>query len=432
MSIEIGTLLLITFFTVLILTVFTKLSKSLNEKLVYLFITTSLFFYSGFGISYVNVDNKYIINYIVFLFCFLFSIRFTLGTGRKSHFVLFNSDDINFSIEKSKTFFKVMAYVYIATLFVYLITPNFRLQEFFSPPLSNAIGIHARAANKNSINQIADTLRYAVRPFFMVYLYLLVENNKKSSFFILIILWIYLEYLQLGYLSRYQMIIYLFFVILSTEIINYGELKLSRKTKFIILITMLFSVPILVAFLSLRMGNVVEFEGFFNSVKILIDGETYYPTYYDRINSGSWNISPITFIIWLIFLPIPSFIWSNKPYVDPSYALTTDVYSVYGMILSKSDANYYNSLPSMLGESMMIFGNEFYFMEAIIVGFFIGLYFRFLFRSKKLNVLTLYMTLMLLTLGRGGATSYMSGLINGTIVLILWIIFTKYAFKKLT
>lgn len=422
MIVEPGVLFIITAITALIMAIFIKYAKTKNEKLVYLFIAIGLYLYSGYGIAYTSVDNKYVSQYVLFLFCILSTFKLTVGTGRKRQYILFSENDIELTIEKSPRTVKILAVTFIATLFVYLITPRFRLQELIFPPLSNAVGIHARAANKNIINRIADTVNIAVRPFFLIYLQSLADEKKQVKYFAFSALWIYLEYLQLGYLSRYQMMIYLMFIIFSLEINKYGEIVLSRKTKYILTITIVVSIPLMVAFLSLRTGRGVEISGFASSLETLIDGETYYPIYYERISTNSWGISPITFIMWIICLPIPSFLWSSKPYVDPSYALTTNLYG----FVSKSDSNYYNSLPSMFGESMMIFGNNFYFLEAIIIGFFVGIYFRFLFRSKKLNTLTLYMTLMLLTLGRGGATSYMSGLINGTIIMVVWIIFVKY------
>ena len=425
MKVDVEILIIITVITVIILFIFFRMSKNSKEKMVYLFITLGLYVYSGYGIAYASVDNRFLIKYVIFIICILLAFKVTVGEEKKGYYLV-SSEDIDFSVGRESGVIRIFAFLFIATLFVYLITPRFRLQELVLPPIYNAIGIHARSANKNIVNRIADTINIATRPFFHVYLQQLAEKKKKKNYLILTALWIYLEYLQLGYLSRYQMMIYVLFVIFSFEILEFGEIVFSKKTKYILMITLVVSIPLLVAFVSFRNGKGFQVEGFLSSIEALLDGETYYPIYYERIVNTKWNISPITFLLWIICLPIPSFIWRNKPYVDPSYALTTNLYG----FISKSDSNYYNSLPSMLGESMMIFGNQLFFFEAIIIGFFVGLYFRFLYRSKHLNVLTLYMTLMLLTLGRGGATSYMSGLINGTIILIVWVVIEKYYSKR--
>lgn len=427
MSTEPLILLLITGVTGLILIVFLKYSQQINEKLIYFYITIGLYIYSGYGIAYTNVDNRYTIKFFIFLICILASFKLTVGAGRKRHIVLFTAEDIEKAVVKTSNIIKVFAFVYLGTLLVYLITPIFRLQEIFLPPISNAVGIHARSANKNAINRFADTLNIALLPFFLIYLQSLADRKKKHKYFIMTAAWIYLEYLQLGYLSRYQMMIYLLFIIFSIEINTHGEVLLDRKTRIIVLISTILSIPLLVAFVSFRSGLSGGVSSFSSSLLSLIDGETYYPIYYERIsNNSNWGIKPSTFVTWILCLPIPSFLWSNKPFVDPSYALTVDL---IGMI-SKTDYNYYNSLPSILGESMMIFGNDLYFLEAIIIGFFIGLFFRVLFRSKRLNTLCLYMSLMLLTLGRGGATSYMSVIINGTILMTLWVIVFNYRKNK--
>ena len=110
----------------------------------------------------------------------------------------------------------------------------------------------------------------------------------------------------------------------------------------------------------------------------------------------------------------------GKPTIDPSFEFTK---MLVGGNISRDAANYYNSLPSLLGESFLIFGESFYFIEAIVLGIVIGVFFRYFMQSKKLSSLTLYMAIMLVTLGRGGETSYMSVIINGSIMLILWIAF---------
>ena len=46
-------------------------------------------------------------------------------------------------------------------------------------------------------------------------------------------------------------------------------------------------------------------------------------------------------------------------------------------------------------------------------------------RYKSLTILYIYYAVNLLALGRGGAESYLSGLVNGTIILILWVLILK-------
>ena len=60
-------------------------------KLMVVFITLSYFFYSGYGIAFQYVDNKYILQYTVFLICML--IPFVLFghdiSSKYDHFNIF-------------------------------------------------------------------------------------------------------------------------------------------------------------------------------------------------------------------------------------------------------------------------------------------------------------------------------------------------------
>ena len=213
--------------------------------------------------------------------------------------------------------------------------------------------------------------------------------------------------------------IYLLYFLFSIGLLRYGEIRLDKRMVVLMIVTAIAVVPFLVSFTFARTGQSYSGESFIDSLRALVDGETYYPIYYDRILRDGQNlVKPGEFISWLICLPIPSVLWPGKPTIDPSYEFTK---MLIGYI-SKTAATYYNSLPSILGEAFMIFGRSFSFIEGFLLGIFIGIYFKFFFRSKKLSALTMYMLLMLATIGRGGATSYMSVLINGSIILILWLL----------
>lgn len=421
-DINVWTLIAIITITVIIIRIFTIGSEQ-DEHILYLCLGMGVFMYSGFGISYSAVSNSYIIPYSIFLLCLFAPIKLIMGRGYIRITFGKRSDDgylkkLDDTLDRYPNFYAIMASIFLLSIFVYLLTPTVRISNLWNPPISSAIGIHARRnTGKNLIITLANTLNIASMPFFFVYLQKLIERKKIVKYFLMIAIWMYLDFLKYGYLSRYEMMVYLMFAILSIGIMRYGEIKLDRGMRILLIAVGFLVVPFLASYIYTRTGASYQSSSFVESVMDLIYGETYYPIYYDKIiQTGQGLISPIVFVLWLICLPIPSVVWPTKPTIDPSYEFTK---MLIGNV-SKTSATYYNSLPSVLGESFLIFGDTFYFVEALLIGIFVGIYFRFFFKSKKLSVLSLYMIIMLVTVGRGGATSYMSAMINGSIILIIW------------
>lgn len=161
----------------------------------------------------------------------------------------------------------------------------------------------------------------------------------------------------------------------------------------------------------------------FTSLQSLIESEIYYPQNYDICKSMYGSESILNFILWLICLPIPSILFPVKPTVTIAYNFT---YAVSGLQYG-SQAYYSSLLPSIVGEGIILLGPWMIGFYGILLGIFIGFYYKFIKKYNSLCVLNLYMLLMILTIGRGGASSYMSVLINGTFSILIW----GYAFNKI-
>ena len=219
--------------------------------------------------------------------------------------------------------------------------------------------------------------------------------------------------------------IYLGFIVLYFIVCKYKEIKIDKKTVVLIVVAVIVLIPALVSFTDVRLGRSVTKLNFSDSLRALLEDECHYPEYYDICVQNAGLVDPIQYLLWIFFLPIPSAFWSSKPVVQIAYSFTGLFYST-----AVTASNYSNLLPSVLGESFLIFGPYLFWIEAIIIGIVIGIYFNYFIQSKKLSMLTAYMLLMLATIGRGGSQSYLSVIINGSIVLILWIYIAKIISRR--
>lgn len=423
MEFDIVAFLAITVLTLAIVAVASR-RCSVEKKLVIYMLALSIYIYSGVGIALDSVDNIYIVHYLIFLSVLfasvrLFSnekIRFTLGKGssRTSTY----TEKLEKLIEKNLRLIRVLGIVFIISMFVPIIYPTNRLLDMLNITSFTSIGIHMRQQlyQDNIIVKICNNISLIAQPFFFIYLYQLIERKKQKIGVSLILLWVLLEFGQLNYLSRYEMIIFFLFLVMYLIIVRRGEIQLDTKWVVIIGILAVFSLPMLVNFTEIRLGRTGSHLTITEAAKALIGSECDYPIYYDRCVENAGLINPFLYILWIIFLPIPSVIWPSKPAVKVSHIFT----SLITGVSSVSSVGYYNVLPSILGESFLIFGEYFFWVEGIILGFIIGFYFKFFLKSKKLSLLTVYMVLMLSTIGRGGSQSYIPVIVNGSVYFWLW------------
>lgn len=400
-----------------------KFIKLRALKIMAVFITLSYFFYSGYGIAYSYIDDSYVLKYAVFLIFML--LPFALfGQDIKSH-----SNYMDAFLESSPRFLRIMSILYLICLFIPLVYPNFKLFDIFTSGFQGLIGfydLHNEYAS-NALIGLVDAFCIFFRPFFFIYLTQLQIKKGNRKPLTLLLLSILFSFMKYGYLSRYQLVMYFSVVLFFIFSIKGYKLELKTKQVFLFTILAILSVPFLYAFTFIRVGESVQ-SGltFMASMSLLLEGEVYYPMFYDHILSSSDLASqtPIAFILWLIFLPIPSFLWPGKPRISPD-AFT---YSITGKHIT--DASYASCLPSLLGESFMFFGGSFYWVEALIIGCVMVLIIRYLSKHETMIFYVINLVIYSLTIGRGGASSYMSTIINGVVPIVLLNIYLSSIRRK--
>ena len=391
--------------------------SDIRVSILFVFLMVSIFFYSGYGISYIEVNNKYVLNYIVFTLSF--ALPFLLIKIKSSPNQL-NSLDLYFSTHRS--FLAKCSYIYLLCAFIPIVYPEFRLFEIFTTGFKGLIGFYDLRVQyrSNAIIGVVDSIKAFLRPLFLVYLTILqVKNPKSKKPLLLFLLMILFSYMRYAYLSRYQIVIFALQIFVIAYCAKGYNLVIRFRHIFMLLLGFVASIPFLYAFTFIRQGNVYQWgNSFLEITQLLINSETYYPIFYDRIIQSPYlsNQTPSTFILWLIFLPIPSFLWPGKP------SLSSDAFTYAMTGLHYGDEGYSSSLPSLLGESLMFFGPDFYWVQALIMGFVIIFLIKYLFSFKSTNFMTMYLIVYILVIGRGGAGSYMS--------IIVLSVFTIFLFQK--
>ena len=389
-----------------------------SSKLIYIIIAASTFLYSGVGIAYDTVNSKYIIQYIMFLVCLLFTIKTVFHIKTKRRFNLDHEiGSVDFDCNSSIV--TVLTIVFYISISMHLFYPTFQPWKFFQPsgPISTYIYAQRAEARSYALLNLCETLSTACLPFFCLFLKRMVNKRKKPIVVVLIILWAYLTYLQFNYIGRYQLIVYAAFAYFICAFVYPEGIVVQRKYIVIFISAFIAMIPFLVAYTSIRKGIISGHLSISDSISTLIRDECGYPLTYNICEDLQGTGGRLNFILWLLLLPIPSalFVFISKPTLAVAHQFT---YALTGRILGVG--NYSSSLPSVLGEGIIIWGMDWVWLHGIIMGIFIGINLRFLKSHKSLDILYLYMITLLAVIGRGGAQSYMGTLINGTVFIMLW------------
>lgn len=421
MSISIDTLLLIFILlaTILIVYIFWRKTENRIVKVLLFSISLSLFMYSGYGIAYDDIDNKYIINYLIYLICVLFPIFYVNRKSGDSYSGFTKFDAI---IIHHYSTIKTLAFLYVLLKFIPVFYPSFTLFDALRLKIAvQSDFFKLQQAFNQSIVGNLDSISNFTLPFFFVVLYKLKADNKTVKLFFLILLFVFLQYARFLYLGRYQMVIYGLFLFITLFAFKDNLIEIKKKIVLTICAVLFLLVPVFYSYTFFRLGLDADRLSYTDSLTLLLDSEARYPQYYDMITRFSHSIIYVLeWFLWIICLPIPSILWGAKP-----AALFGDDFTRMVTGLDRMDGGYSILLPSLLGESMFVFGPILFFIHGLVVGIIIAYVFKYVNRNATLSVFALYLALSTFAIGRGGTGSVLPPIINYSIALWLFFIFIR-------
>ena len=417
-NIENGILLIVFLYTVFVGGICFYFIKYSLIRVLLTLLLFACFIYSGYGIAYPEVDNRFVYYYVLYITCLVIPfLCFTKTWNRLALKLTYTKLDIflynHYGPLKWLTFF------YFFLLFVPLVYPEFKLFNVFTNGFSGLVGFYDKrvAYNNSVLISITDALKIFVLPFFLVFVTVKQMRSPQSKLpLFLFVLAILFEYMRYEYLGRYKMMIYLLLILSLKFVIKGGDFHLKKK-HVITLLAILFSlIPFLYMYTFIRIGADADWDiSFGGIIRLFMASETYYPIFYNHILTSSFlaGLTSLQYVLWLMFLPIPSFLFPMKPTLESD----TFTYSLTG--LSYGETGYSSFLPSMMGESFMFFGNDFFWIHALLLSFIIVFIIKYLLRNRMLLFCVFYFCVFIVTIGRVGGTSFMPLLINGTISIVL-------------
>lgn len=403
------------------------ISDKTHRILTYIFIA-GFSIYSGIGLAFYPIDHTYLYlcEFIIFILIFIaFAVRSSSIKAKEKSFIF--SKGLDRIVDGAPRLITIMTVIYVLTHLFPFIYPEFSIQKIFNfeALVTNyaVTPFYLRVIRQNDmIYQLITTqLRLLAKPFFFIYLYK--KRDHALVFMFLFLFPVYLQAMHNSYLSRNEMAVNLAFIIVYL----YKEEKINRK---MIIAFSMIAVPFILFFFEKlfysRVGASSGVESIGGSIDNLIRQETTFVKNYYNASNISSKISVFTFLLYVVTLPIPSFLMNIFGFYKPNLAqiLTTDITGLlYG------DTGYYLILPSVLGEGIIIFDQYFAWAYALILA---PLAFLFLRKLKSNKVLTYLMVWYMIDFARemrGGSQYILSSWIN-TLVPFAVIIYIFNAFRK--
>lgn len=410
--------LLITFFSIMLV-------RMKIHKTYIIFLSLGIYAYSGIGLSFLP-NAQYIFKYFLFYFCVF--ISYIVIVGLKTN----ETRRWQVKLAISSRHLTILTIIFFSVYFVRLVHPDFLLYRLIFPPISSIDDIFNRreALRDTPILEIFRLLNISTLPFFMMKIGELFERRKHLTGILLVVLWIYLEYITLGYISRNEILVYIAFITMiifnynKTNISDYGISAKMVLFGFVIAILM---IPFLLSYESSRMGVQSNSISMIDSTKILFLKEFDYPKYFDfslKINAMD-NI--LKYFKWFVTLPIPRAI---------SFGIKSNVFEVNRYFTENLTGVFYGNprysvvLPSILGESFIIYGRVLFWIHGIFIGSVIGLISVFLTLDNRIGTLNLYLSVLAITIGRGGTAGFFGLTINSLVLYFLLVLFLHLVEKK--
>lgn len=417
------------------------------ERITGLFVVGSTFIYSGVTLIYKSAGREYFFQYVVFtiVLTLTMSIVFSTKNSIAGRSVLLlkkaavitvrneertqNSQAYITCERKSVTatipdWFLFLMYVLMNTYYVVTVFSQGRgLRGFFDISLS-LVGIFARqnALRANALTNLFRMINIFALPWAYIFIQRVKKRGKIILTVLLLIIPVYLYIASLGYIGRNQLVQDFLLVMLVLFNNRSNEYKLSFKIIAFFIILFVASMPLMLAYESLRLGATASNTSFLDAATQLLHKETDFGKYYSyclQIHKGNlWY----RYLYWFITLPLPSVI--AGPLKSNIFTVNT-YFSELFLGVSSTASNYYVVLPSFLGEAFVIYGADFYWIHAIFVGFVTAFACVCLERNKELAMYNLYIAVSTIMIGRAGFASYAGTLINSMFFYLIFMYIYK-------
>lgn len=414
LSIDYSFLFFLTVYTGAVTLVGSLALRSYQERIFLACGILTVYLYSGVGASLPDVPGVYSLYYGVFITLLVMS--FVVGARAVPPRLEFNG--IQRFVESHPKLLKRIAIIYIAFCLVPLMYPEFKLLRLINPPLPDIRTYFYSIVEQRSGGAVLALHSQIKMLFFPVFLIALSSfKHKRIAIPLGLSILLYIQYCTNAYIGRYEILQYTFACLLS--------LYLQRQItpRFLFLFGGVFMVGFIVFYgyyTQIRLG-VLSSPGqsvsFGEAFADFVSSEFNYPEHFATILEGGRQVDLWRYFTWIITLPIPKALIGTGVSLRLNYDIAEYLFGA-----SVGQGGAYVVLVSVVGESVFIFGRYFFWVHAVLLGLFFGFICGLFRKTPGLQSNFAYLASVLLLLGRGGVSSVIPPIVNGFLLIYMWMI----------
>lgn len=416
MTLNLSILLFVLLGSVVIAGVSILTARGFWQRIMLLGVFSGLLLYSGIGAAYTEVSTSYLIYYFGFLlavaigFCFfrVALIGVSVYSGRTLTRVL-NSVDYHPG-------WLMIIWIYLLLHLILLVYPEFRLHHLLVPPSPDLTTAFAKRFVEQEMNVVLKLLDYArllLAPFF--YIALFRYRKQMKCVILLLVILLYIQYVEGGYIGRGTVVMTLALIGLSLWV-----LRPRYRPSLIIGVALLVPIILCVSYVYgvVRIGGTVDEFNPISGAITIIEKETSFPRNVGMpiIEAGE-RVSLTDYAKWVITLPIPKVLTGSIEGARINYEISEIVLGV-----GPGEKGWYVVLPGLVAESVYIYGPYFFWLHGVFVAFPAALVVRLMERTPQLLFLQAYVVLLFAyVLNRGGIAALLPVVTNEFMLFYLYV-----------
>lgn len=392
-----------------------NIGRTVHQKLMLILSLTGLFLYNGLATADEVVSINFLFAYIIFSLMMI--LGFLIGKTTFTSIGITISRNVPFKMHvlEQNGYAKYIIILYILLHLVELVTPEFRLHLLLtpSPPDIYSWFLSRFDQDYSPVKKVTHYIETLSTPFFYLALY---SFRRKITYIVMILVGVaYIKYVALSYIGRSSILfdfVFVFLVIWFTK---------PEARRILVILTLLFT-PILLIFFHaysiIRLGIDLSDINFEMAISSVLESEFsfFLKTGIPLIESGK-NINLLHYFTWILTLPIPGFFKGGLEIALVNYEISE-------IVLGRAvgEKMFYVVLPGLLAESFYIYGEYFFWLHAMFIGFIAAFFCRCFEKVPHFMFLYFYVAIMFFyNLNRGGVGSLLPSIINEFVLYYIFV-----------
>ena len=391
--------------------------KGTTQRLMLVPIILGFTFYNGFAISTTEAPTYMIVGYFLFIIALIAGFRFGAVLAHPLGVTIARNATPVLSEFAEGRMARQMILFYFILIFITLVVPTFKVHLLLAPPNPDIRALFdARfTESRGAIGAMIAIFTALTKPLYYLALYR--YRHRLGLLAALVLAPLYMQYVRDAYIGRYEILFSLIYIFMMAW-------AFKPRWRTALGLGALLALPVLAtlahAYTFTRLGNSADYSGSADALLSLLEAETMLPIEIGipLVESGQRG-SLIGYVVWLLTLPIPGFLKSGLPIMLVNYEISE-------IVLGRPPGSqgFYVVLPGLIGESMFLYGKEFYLLHPLTIGLIIGMFAAILQNIPRMNALIYFVVILFFfNLNRGGVASVMPVLINGFLLFGIIVFF---------